>query len=292
MWSFSRYRTFQECRRRYWLNYHAARLGETPDAPERFREVYTQKYLLSRPQWVGNVVHDVAQEALESLRDGLALDAGAAAAKALARANEEVNASEEGRWREEPREQPGFQEHYYKSRPWEAWPVTLGDISELVRALYDHAVFRRIVEVPERLVEIEELVEVELRGVPTRVRLDVLIDDGDGGKVVIDWKTGRSHRAEVVRDQLAVYGLYVQEKYKQTSRGMYANVRLNNWGLYDLDDELLDRVAAFIQGSYDEMQAADPDPAAVEESEENFSKIPVGSRQCRWCAFRRDCGRG
>jgi len=292
MWSFSRYRTFQECRRRYWLNYHAARLGETPDAPERFRELYIQKYLNSRPQWVGNIVHDAAQEALEALRDGVPLDAGAAAAKAMVSANAEVTASEEGRWRASPREQPGFQEHYYKSRPWEPWSNTLGDIGELVRVLYDHAVFRRIAEVPERLVEIEELVEVELRGVPTRVRLDVLMDDGAGGMVVIDWKTGRSHRPEVVRDQLAVYGLYVEEKYKRSARGMYANIRLNNWGLYDLDEALLDRVAAFIQRSAEEMVAMDPEPDAVLESEERFTKIPVGSRECRWCSFKRDCGRG
>lgn len=292
MWSFSRYRTFRECRRRYWLNYHAARLGETPEAPARFREIYTQKYLLSRPQWVGNVIHDVAQEALEAMKEGVAIDAAAAAAKALATANADVTASEAGQWHTDPREQPGFQEHYYGSRAWEPWATTLESISGLVRALYDHPVYRRIAEVPERLVEIEELVEVELRGVPTRVRLDVLMDDGEGGMVVIDWKTGRSHVASVVRDQLAVYGLYVQEKYKKTSRGMYANVRLNNWGLYNLDEPLLDRVAGFIKESSAEMIVMDPAPEEVEAVEELFTKIPAGSRECRWCAFRRDCGRG
>ncbi len=290
-WSFSRHRTFHECRRRYWLNYHAAALGAAEGAPERLRELRIQKYLMSRPQWVGNIVHDAAQAALEGLLAGELPAAEAAAAAAVARANSDISASEQGAWRRDPRAQPGFQEHYYGTRPWEPWSVTLEDISTLVHALYAHPIFRRITQVPERLVEVEELVEVELGGVPVRVRLDALIRDGSGGMVVIDWKTGRSHRPEELRRQLAVYGLYVRDRHGASSVGIFANIRLNTWGAWEHDGAFLEQLAAFIGASWAEMCAADPPEQQILEVEERFAKLPGGSRQCRWCPFRRDCGR-
>ncbi len=273
------------------MNYHAAQLGEQEDAPERFREVRIQKYLLSRPQWIGIVVHDIAEQALRALSEGLALAPATAAASALARANADLDASERKLWLEDPKGTPGFQDHYYNATSRWPWTDALEDIVRLTMGLFQHPIYRRIAQVPEQLAEVEELIEGDLEGTPARVRLDALLRDELGGMVVIDWKTGRSNDPEVIRQQLAVYGVYVRQQYRAPTKGIYADLRAGTWRAFDYTDEELNRTTAFVKASAEAMQAADPAPEDITDKELEFQKIPEGSRSCRWCSFRRDCGR-
>ena len=72
---------------------------------------------------------------------------------------------------------------------------------------------------PERIRQIEDLNELHLNGVKVWVKLDVLMDDGQGGLVIVDWKTGRSHVDETVNTQLGIYGVYAKRNWGSQNQG-------------------------------------------------------------------------
>ncbi|MFT7519705.1 MAG: hypothetical protein ACI9MC_001848, partial [Kiritimatiellia bacterium] len=67
-WSWSRHRAFGECARRYWLNHYAFWGGWSRGSPAR--EIYIQKKLNSRPQWIGTTVHEAAEWVLKQVVRG------------------------------------------------------------------------------------------------------------------------------------------------------------------------------------------------------------------------------
>ena len=304
-WSYSRHRTFQDCPRKYWLHYYAAARGEEPDADPRLREVFVQKYLVSRPAWVGTLVHDAAEQALLLLRPDLReIPEGEEAPPAppvtrreelaeffLDRARREVEGSQSGTSSEDPRARVGFEEHYYGIAPRDHWEVTFGEIFHMIQSLPQHPIFRRLEEARDRVVEVERLVEVELMDVIVRLRLDVLVRDEHDGMVIIDWKTGRSHRASNVLSQLGVYGLYVQQAYGARAAGLWANLRVGGFSVHPLGEDALARAASLITSSSEAMQLALEDPENNAGREEDFPTLPEGSGRCRWCRFRRTCAR-
>ena len=196
-------------------------------------------------------------------------------------------------------------DHYYElGTTREEWDASQAEIARQVGGLFDNPVFLRLTRVPGRIEEVERLAQVLVGDVPVWVSLDVLVRDGEGGLVIIDWKTGAAHDPETVSRQLGVYGVYVMDRYfgiratQQTKRpvgqlkAMYANLRENTFSVYGVDEEGLAATTAAILESAALMREKLTDVPDNSALEEDFPMVDEGSEHCLRCPFRRTCGRG
>jgi len=291
-WSWSRRGTFEQCKRKYWLNYYGYWDGWFRDSEPRKRSLYVQKKLTTKPMWLGNCVHDAAEWALVALGKGDFIDCDDMVDRVLMRANRDIQSSEGGHNFRDPKRNCGFQEHYYGEGKELDWGPTLEEIERQVRNLYINPIFCRMFHVPERLREVEILHLEQLGGYPVYVRLDALMDDGAGGLVIIDWKTGKRHDGGVVARQLGIYGLYARDILGVPAdklKMVHVDLRENQFVTHKISEEMLAEAVATVKRSAGEMKLLTTPDNQAEESD--FPKLPIGDKACSFCSFRRDCDR-
>jgi hypothetical protein len=301
-WSWSRHRAFATCPRLYWLAHYGFWNGWQRGAPSR--EIYIQKRLNTRPQWLGTQVHAAAEWVLSEVRSGRPPAPERAVERARRQAVTMIGDSERGLYRHDPKRKPGFVEHYYGEEiPPDAWEGDIDEIARQVAGLFENPVFLRLCRVPEQIDEVEELAQVRIDGVPVWVSLDVLVRDSDGGRVVIDWKTGRAHESDTVAQQLGVYGAYVAARYFDAPpdgdgplpdgriKAMYVNLRSGDYETFTIDAATIRGSVAQIRSSVAAMYERLADVRGNIAREEDFPMLPAGDPQCARCAYRRSCGR-
>ena len=294
-WSYSRDRMFRSCLRRYWLNYYGSWGGWDSRAPEEVREIYRQKKLTSRAMWIGILVHEVAERALKSL--GWAQPRGVEDSVAWIRnrGHSDVEGSRTGNDPRRASKKVEFQEHYYGADlPEGAWEEALDEMERQVRNLFNHPVFRRMVAVKERILQVERLLQIDIMGVPVWVSLDVLMDEGRGGVVIVDWKTGRAHADAEVGRQMGIYGLYAQQELDLAPgqiQALHVNTRDGGYKAHPVDASQLDQSQQELVESSRAMKELLSDVEGNVALMEDFPKVVDGSDECRFCSFRRTCGR-
>jgi hypothetical protein len=296
VWSFSRARAFDSCRRAYWFNYYGSWGGWASDAPAETRDTYVQKKLTTRAAWIGTVVHGVAERALELARSGGSVGGAVAAARsARAQAERDIAGSESGAWLQRPARRVGFAEHYYREAisP-ERWPEALDEIERQVGVLWGHRIFRRLLTVAPRIRQVEDLQRFVVGDAPVWVVLDVLVEDGQGGMTIVDWKTGASHDDGEIASQLGVYGLYAtQELGVALDRvtAMHVNLRHDTETRHAIGAEQIAAARGQIGTSMAEMRAVLVDVPGNVARFEDFAPLAEGDEACRRCNFRGVCGR-
>lgn len=255
--------------------------------------MYAAGRLVAIPQWVGLEVHALAEEVLRSPGT---VDPAVVRARRLAVAADAVARARGGQATLDPRKDVRFVELSEGDDPGdERWTAALDDLATQSAALLDHPLFRRLLAVPERLVEVERFGRVQVGGVSVSVSLDVLVRDGRGGMVVIDWKTGRDPLSDVASPQLLLYARYVADRYRvpwsqiaalvgATRTGEHLRARLDPADAAALDDQ--------VAASAAQMRSVLPDPARDEVPESAFEPLPLGHAACEVCRFRGPCGRG
>ena len=301
-WSWSRHKTFERCLRRYYLQHYAFWGGWEPGSPAR--EIYIQKKLTSRPQWIGTTVHTAAEWVLKEVGRGHYPPPERVVERFGRIARRAVEDSSRGIYRFRPKRAPGFVDHYYGlDTPEDRWEADLAEIERQIRGMFSNPVFLRLTDVPTRILEVERLEKLVLGDVPVWVSLDVLVSSEGGDLVVIDWKTGRHHDAETVARQLGVYGAYVIERYLDASpahapdealarvKVMYVNLREDTFETRGIARDSLDETLGIVRDSAAAMRARLSDVAENTAVEEDFPLLEEGDPECARCAFRRTCGR-
>jgi hypothetical protein len=292
-WSWSRHQAFERCKRLYWYQHYGFWGGWKTSSPAR--EIYIQKRLNSRPQWLGTKIHEAVEWTLREVRAGRRPPPRYVVDRTLEQARREIEDSARERYRENPKKYPGFAEHYYGQSVSSAdWDETLGEMERQLVGFFDSAVFLRLVRVPQQIVEIEELQQVELAGVPVWVSLDVLVRDEAGGFVVIDWKTGAAHDPATVVQQLGVYAAYVRQRYMSDDgevRVMYANLRHGDHEVRVVTGDLVTQAVGRIEKSASAMTSLLDDAAENIANVQSFPMLEEGSSVCATCVYRRSCER-
>lgn len=295
VWSHSRARAFAGCLRAYWLTYYGSWGGWDAGAPKAVRDAYVQKKLTTRAMWTGTVVHGAAEEAIKRLRSGEWIDVEAGVAQALRKAREDVEGSRTGRWLQRPARRTGFREHYYGEDVSDAaWEQAIAEIERQVRALYANRIFRRIAQVPDRVLEVEELRRFRVGSTEVYAALDVLMSDGQGGVVILDWKTGEAHDDDEIAAQLGVYGIYATQELGIASdrvKAMHVNLRYDKETVHAVGPAEIDAARTEIERSVAEMRARLKNVADNLADREDYPVVPEDDRRCRWCSFRRTCER-
>lgn len=295
VWSHSRAKLFATCLRAYWFNYYGSWGGWDAAAAACTRQAYVEKKLTTRAQWIGTVVHHAAELGVQLARRGRMVDVEQAVRHARERAWDDVRGSESGAWLSRPARRVGFAEHYYRE-PVDAagWEAAVAEVERQVRVLYAHRIFRRIQVVPERVREVEELRRFRVGDAEVYVALDVLVDDGRGGVVIVDWKTGEAHDDATIAAQLGVYGLYVtQELGVPVDRvtAMHVNLRHATETRHPVGEAELAAARAEIAETMAAMRARLTDVGRNLARAEDHPPLPPGDPRCARCNFRRICGR-
>ncbi|MBN1335682.1 MAG: PD-(D/E)XK nuclease family protein [Deltaproteobacteria bacterium] len=294
-WSHSRRGVFETCLRRYFLVYYGSWGGWEATAPPAVREAWIQKRLTTLPMWIGTLVHEAAEEALKALCHGRPVVPDTLLARSRARAAHQVQESASGAALRASGKATVFQEHYYREPiPDGAWDAAIEEVGRQIRTFLADPVYLRLCQVPDRLMEVESLEQVDVEGVPVWVKLDALVSDGRGGCVIVDWKTGAAHDSDAIGEQLGVYGLYCQIHHgipPSDLVAMHVNLRYGTRAQHRVDDQTLEATRRTIATSACAMRSLLEDPSRNVASRERFPMLPLGDPTCRGCPFRRTCGR-
>lgn len=117
-WSYSRYETWRDCRRRYFYNYFLADGGWRKSASPACRQAYLLKKLSSLPLWTGDIVHKIIEQIVGDLRGQRqppSLEDAQGRATALLRKG--WRESSEGLGANDPAKYLSLAEHYYCAPP-------------------------------------------------------------------------------------------------------------------------------------------------------------------------------
>ena len=295
VWSHSRARAFGACPRAYWFTYYGSWGGWDSEAPVEAKNAYIQKKLTTRAMWTGTVVHAAAEEALKRVRAGLWVDVDAGVDTTFRRARVDIADSKSGAWLQRPSRRTGFREHYYDEPLAEdAWDKAIAEIERQVRGLYANRIFRRLLQVSDRIIEVEELQRFPVGDAEVYVSLDALVSDGNGGVVIIDWKTGDAHSDTVIAAQLGIYGLYATERLGvpiDKVKAMHVNLRHATDTLHPIGPHAIAAAREEVAVSVGQMRGKLRDITQNLADPADHPVLPEGDPSCRWCSFRRSCGR-
>ena len=300
-WSWSRYQTWLRCPRQFWLTVYAApdakRAG--PGTPEF--EVWIQRHLLGRAQWAGLLAHQAVEWFLKATVEGRHIDPNGIVERTLREAKRTLELSSTEFYRGDPKSFRGLADHYYDV-PLDG-DAMLSQIETAVRTLLEHPVLARLTEVPERVVEVEQLSRIRLWGIDIWLSPDVIVSDGQGGFVVVDWKTGRVHKSDAVTGQLALYALYVIDRYLRVRadgtsalpldrvKGLVAHTSKGAFHNQGVDTALVSMVRGAITQSVPKMRGDAVSALGETPPKSAFPMVEEGASACAWCGFRRTCER-
>ena len=296
VWSHSRARAFSGCLRAYWFAYYGSWGGWEASAAAATREAYVQKKLTTRAMWTGTVVHQLAEDALRRVRDGWPPRMLEEAVTGVRnRARREIAESLDGSWLARPAKRTGFREHYYEEPvPPGAWEAAVDEIERQARALWAQRLFLRLHAVPERIRELEDLRRFPVGDVDVYVALDVMVDDGHGGVVILDWKTGENHDDADIAAQLGVYGLYATQVLGVPADkvvAMHVNLRHGTETRHPVGPAEIEAAREVIGRSAAEMRARLEDPSKNLAKMDDHPPLPLDDPRCGTCSFRGVCGR-
>ena len=289
-WSISQDRTFQTCKRKYYLNRYGSWGGWDKNADELTRKIYILKNQATIPMLVGDVVHRTISKILDSLKAGKTWDIGYSQKHAVRLFKNGWKQSKNGEWKQDPKRKKNLFEHYYDSTPSEEDLVEVGDsIKNTVENFYSSESFKFIkTSRPVDWLSKEELGEFKVAGETVYCKIDFAVKHEDL-VYLYDWKTGKKISED--ERQLAVYSLFAVDKW---------SIKLNTIRLFDVylktntpltiraSQKLVEQTKEYIEKSIKEMKSLLDDPAENIASIDNFPMIE-NQNICKHCSFKEIC---
>jgi hypothetical protein len=295
VWSVTRAKRLQTCRRRYFLQHYGSRGGGKSDAPPQVRDVYVLKHLRNRHMWVGEVVHEMVELALGAWRRGDSVPVEALVERGTRRMRAQYAESMQGVYRDRPRHAYGLVEHEYRddiSR--EEWQAQRDRMERCLRNFFELDLTASIRASPAwRWLALETTGSYGVDGNSVLVRPDFALRRQDDSVAIIDWKTGAAYPEDEWL-QMAAYGIFAQRAWGLDQEPLVGTIAyLDDGQTRDIPIEATDlaRVEGAIRDSIREMRKLSA--LAPPEGELDPPAFPkTGDRgACRRCAFRRACDR-
>jgi hypothetical protein len=209
-WSVSRDKRLRDCPRKYYLYHYASRGGAQAQPGTPTRTIYILKSLRNRFMWVGEIVHQLVEAALQAWRSGAAVDVDLWVERGVRKMRDQYRVSQRGVYRERPFHACGLVEHAYQDpvTP-EQWLELRQRLERCVRNFFALPLLEEIRALPTwRWLALETMSSFDLDGASIVVKPD-LAWRADEGIVIADWKSGRPH-PEDEQLQLAVYALFAE----------------------------------------------------------------------------------
>ncbi len=295
-WSYSRAAKYRQCPRAYYYHYYAAWEGWRQDVPAPVRRVYLLKNLTDLSTWVGNLVHESIKFALARLKTGQAVVETDLIQQMHRRARADFEDSRRGRYRQQPNQRTGFQEHYYQlALSKSTWQAAWAKAERYLRTFINSPLYTDLRRQPaSTFLNVEALQSFFLAGTKVWVQID-LARRVEDTIYLYDWKTGAIDEQEL-RQQLGIYGLYLRHTRPEVTSGG-VSVRGIVYALaedrrleFDLDEATLQNAQTVAETSIAQLQGLLLDPQANLAELRRFPMIDELS-VCRRCQFREPCER-
>lgn len=296
-WSRSRHETFRVCRRRYYYRYYASWKGWEEEAPAESRRAYLLKQLTTLQAELGKSLHRRAFEVGFRASQGLEPPS---LETLLQRTRDELNevvlASRDRRsFVRRPAGTPFLRSVWYGGGlPEEEVEEVKARLEPVHRRLREHELWGEVgaagTETVRHLSDPDVVPEDRLRfqGVPVYAEPDLVLEDGEGGWTVVDWKSGRERQGDVL--QVAVYGLFVRERWgAERIRGRVEYLDEGTSRVVELGEEELSRAREMGAESLDEMRSLLADPEENRPRGKEAFPLTENRSVCRWCDFFELC---
>jgi hypothetical protein len=300
----------RDCDRKLYWGSYGYWGGWNKGAPVEARTAYLLKKARSKFSLLGDALHSIASAVITAVQIGRDVDTALATA-VIAQGNKArriVDDAVARRWENDPKNKPAVLELLYKSDdPNDTPDGVKAWVGDRIAGMTDHLMeSQHIAAVREGagIIEVETMhqvvVELDELRVPVWVQPDLVYGPTQGKPgptVVVDWKTGRE-RVEH-EEQLYVYGLYAnQELNRPAERISLAATYLEDGEeiVFPFSPTKLSKLRTRIgEAVHDRRRRVVGGDLARNEPlpmEDAFRQLPADARACRWCDFRRLCGRG
>ncbi|HXW50376.1 MAG TPA: PD-(D/E)XK nuclease family protein [Candidatus Acidoferrales bacterium] len=220
--SWSRHRTFYQCARKLYWQHYGFWQGWEAEAPASARLAYRLKQLKSLSMLVGETFHVELAEILRrrtpapmSVPDKqLTADMER---RLLGRLRQSRNADWD-RYGDPKNYTILFEDYYGTGVSGELEHEAIETLRRCVDGLKSDGFGRRAFGAPaDKLKYIDPKSPAEKRvtidGLVVYASPDLIVEGKEGGLHIVDWKTGMPHVHDVNAAQLAIYGLFVQQKF-------------------------------------------------------------------------------
>jgi hypothetical protein len=292
-WSLSRDRRLRDCARKYYWHHYGSRGGHTAEPESVARQAYVLRSLRSRYMWVGEVVHEIIELGLTSLKNRERVPVDALVERGTRRMRAQYAESIQGVYWDRPQVAMGLTEHEHREEVSRVeWRAQRDRMEQCVRAFFALPLLETLKALPPwRWLAVEHLQSFELDNATILVKPDLAFRDDQDRVVIADWKTGK-WRADDEVLQLAIYALHARRAWGSGGGLTAMVVHLGDdqgaaIDTHTLDDASLKDAEEHIRASLQAMRGLIPE-GQVEIT--RFAQIEDRER-CSRCNFRRLCGR-
>jgi hypothetical protein len=292
-WSQSRRSTFRECPRKYYWHYYGSHNGWLDESPPEAKRAWRLKKISNLHMTLGNVVHELAADAIHRVRGGAPPPD---VADLIRQGRDRLNrtwlmSQQRDEWERRPNSVTMLMEFYRDTGPSRDLIESIRDrLYACLRHLLSSESFREAVEAPMvELKEVDRLDFVEVEGVKVYAQPDLLYRLGDAWRIV-DWKTGNRHSSHA--RQLRTYAVYIRERedlppgpvigrLEYLASGEHTSVPIADRECTEERQRILDSV--------DAMRTYLVDPVRNESKSRQSFSLREDTRRCPVCPFFELC---
>ncbi len=296
VWSATRGRLFDVCRRKYWFKYHLAPTGRRPDSDPTARAAHKLKELLGPEVWLGVLVHSEVEKILNHWAGGRRSPREVILTEARRRLRQAFEDSQ--KWWREPskfdKAPPLLDMHYYGGEPLPRGKANAmrEQLEQAIIHFFESETAGEVLGLPrDRKEKIEwnasAHVAVDGRDVLVSVKPDLAYRLGDD-LVIVDWKTGNPDNYWTTL-QLICYALYAEHKWgvpraRVRSRVVYLSSGTQEERLFtDEDHGRLTETIRNHRAAWEELEGQDTLPPM-----HRFA-LTEEIHKCGYCPFREIC---
>lgn len=298
--SWSRHKMFYECPRKLYWQYYGSWNGWEAEAPRNAQLAYRLKNIKNLTMLVGETFHEELAEILR--RRGAAPTAvpvNQLKADMERRLIKRLRESRNSDWERygDPKHYTILFEDYYQSGVNEQTESeALASLHRCVEGLGAEPFGRRVFAVKKeqlRYIDPKTVAEkrVSVDGLVLYASPDLVVEDEHGGLHIVDWKTGRPYKPNLA--QLAVYGIFVKEKFGTPLERLTAHLIYLSAGTREKHNvvEGVEEARRAISTYVEDVRERLTDAAANVAGD--IERFPMTEKKslCRTCNFRELCGR-
>jgi len=287
--SFSAFKTFAECPRRWWISKVVAWYGWQLSAPADRRLAYVLGKMNSAPEISGKIIHEYAawlcrtEKNRRPAADVLLERYRNAMDEAL------VDSLSHG-WESDPKRCVNLWEHYYRSEDAARAKISqvIDESSSAIPNLLESASLRRIDD-GANLLSVEELVEFQIDGSLAWAQIDLGVRDSDGVVWITDWKTGKPRNDDAAQAGLyAVYCWRARDVEPARIRVCLEYLRPGTSAEYSYSEEELLGIKKAVTRATRTIRVRLPDPKVNTSSKDAFP-MTENERVCSRCKLLHVC---
>ncbi|WP_079477764.1 PD-(D/E)XK nuclease family protein [Halobacillus salinus] len=219
-WSLSRHKTMLTCLRKYAYDYYTSHNGWLSSADTLAQQAYRLKKITNLEMHFGSVVHDLIYQVIQRVLRGREIPTEESLVDEI---RHHLNRGfvestrKEHLWRNRPKHYTMLHEIYYSqtnSLPEDKVQKITNRLNTTVKNFFASTSFADVLNQQDmQFIDSEKFRFMKTGGVKVFIVMDLVYKDLNQNKwVIVDWKTGK--KSEEDRNQLALYALYLQQKYK------------------------------------------------------------------------------